>query len=67
MNEIKKYDLITYYQTKLEERSSFFKKLSVEDIMKFSKDIPKPLTKMAENLYGNAMQIFKSISILKEI
>jgi hypothetical protein len=60
MNEIKKYDLITYYQAKLEERTSFFKKLSVEDIMKFSKDIPKPLTKMAENLYGNAIQIFKS-------
>jgi len=46
MNEIKKYDLITYYQNKLEERTSFFKKLSVENIMKFSKDIPKPLTKM---------------------
>jgi hypothetical protein len=67
MNEIKKYDLITYYQNKLEERTSFFKKLSVENIMKFSKDIPKPLTKMEEKLYGNAMQIFKSLFILKKI
>jgi len=67
MNEIKKYDLITYYQSKLEERTSFFKKLSVENIMKFSKDIPKTLTKMEEKLYGNAMQIFKSKLNLKKI
>lgn len=67
MNEIKKYDLITYYQSKLEERTSFFKKLSVENIMKFSKEISKPLTKIEENLYGNAMQIFKSKIKLKKI
>ena len=67
MNEIKKYDLITYYNQKLEERSSFFKKLAVEDIMKFSKSIPKPLTKMVDNLLGNAMQLFKSNKYLKRL
>jgi len=66
MNEVKKYDLITYYNQKLEERTSFFRKVAVIDIMKFSTNIPKPLTKIVENLHGNAMQMFKSMLNLNQ-
>lgn len=61
LDEIIKYDLMNYYKNHLVERRSFFKKISIEDLMKWSPDLlSKPLMKIPSNLADIALQLNKS-------
>ena len=52
---------MSYYTNHLVERRSFFKKITIENIMKWSPDLlSKPLTKIPSNLDDFALQLNKS-------
>lgn len=61
IEEINKYDLTTYYETHLEKRTKFLKKLPPDVIMRWSSDsLTKPLTKIPSNLVDFSIQLYKS-------
>jgi hypothetical protein len=61
LNELAKFDLKDYLQDRLTEKYSFFRRVSIENIMKWqSKEITEPLTKLPRELQGVALQLFRS-------
>ena len=61
LNELMKYDLKDYLKERLTEKYSFFRRVPVENIMKWqSKEITKPLTKVPRELEAVAIQLFRS-------
>jgi hypothetical protein len=61
LTELLKYDLKDYLSEKLVERYSFFRRVSVENIMKWqSKELSEPLTRVPKELEGVALQLFRS-------
>ena len=62
LNELVKYELTKYYDDHLLERSSFFRTVTSEQIMKWSDELLKlPLTKaVSKELTPVALQIYKS-------
>jgi hypothetical protein len=61
INQILKYDLKTYYEERLAERRSFFRRVSNENIMKWQSGlISTPLTKLTKDLEVVALKLFKS-------
>jgi hypothetical protein len=61
ISEILNFELKDYYEKNLNERYSFFRKVSIENIMKYeSMEISRSLTKMANDLEVIAIQLFKS-------
>jgi hypothetical protein len=60
--EIVKNDLNKYYEENLIPKTSFFRRIPVDQIMKWSnKLLEEPLSKMKEEYYGTAVQMYKSI------
>ena len=65
MTELMKYDLKDFLNDRLLEQYSFFRRVPVENIMKWqSKEISQPLTKLTRELEGVAIQLFRSNLIL---
>jgi hypothetical protein len=65
MTELMKYDLKDFLNDRLLEQYSFFRRVPVENIMKWqSKEISQPLTKLTRELEGVAIQLFRSNHIL---
>lgn len=61
LNEITQYDLNTYYSNNLQKHTHFFKKIPIDEIMRWSSEqLSKPLTKLPSNLVDFALQLFKS-------
>jgi myosin-7 len=62
LQEASRYSLAEYYGNKLADRRRFFKKLTHDQIMKWSPDlISKPLIRLPDMLYDNAIQLFKNL------
>lgn len=62
MTEAGNYNLSEYYASHLNDRRYFFRKLSPEEIMKWSNSlISKPLLNINENLEETAIQIYKNL------
>ena len=60
--EILKFELNNFYEERLVEQRSFFRKVSTENIMKWSnKELAQPLTKLSKEHESAAIQIFRSI------
>ena len=60
--EILRFELNSFYEERLTEQRSFFRKVSTDNIMKWSKkELTQPLTKLSKEHESAAIQIFRSI------
>jgi hypothetical protein len=62
MTEIVNYDMMNYLEERLVEKYSFFRRVSIENIMKWqNKEITQPLTKLSKEFEAVSIQLFRSI------
>jgi myosin-7 len=62
LTELLKYDLKNYYDENLAERYSFFRRVSTENIMRWTnKEISTPLLKLELELKAVAVQLFRNL------